>query len=273
MRFAYPSDILGAGVTVTSSTSVDADYPLTNLHDGKPTEVTRWTTNAQTRIVWDFGSARTLEGLMVVMHTLAAGAIVKAQAHTANVWTSPAFSQEITVGAWPDHLPPNLDADFRGTLLATTGYRYVSLLLPAATPNHALGEVLWVAEWQEVTIGGVSDRRLPRSDVRRVNVNSTAYGVTHVVERLVRQRRVRPLFQASDAADVDKLRRLAREAGGNLGFPVVIRLLGVSSLETIESLYVQFSPDAIGELEESFYFWHVQDIALDLLEVQRGLPL
>lgn len=94
MRFA--STYIGrGGDPVPTSANVDPDYPLTNLHDGTPTEVTRWTTNAATRIVWDAGGSPvfTLEGFLIVMHTWIAGSTVKLQANDTNVWTSPAFEQ------------------------------------------------------------------------------------------------------------------------------------------------------------------------------------
>ena len=118
MRFCFPSQLVGATATITSSTAVDADYPLTNLHDGLPTEPTRWTTGASTRIVWDLGAGSpvpTVEGLLVVMHTLPAGATLTVQANGADAWGAPSFSQVVTVPAWGPEpllaLPPNLLVD------------------------------------------------------------------------------------------------------------------------------------------------------------------
>jgi hypothetical protein len=273
MRAARPSTLLGADATITTDGTIDADYPLTNLHDGLPTEITRWTNTTQTRIVWDFGTVKTIEGFLLVMHTVAAAAVVKVQANSSNVWGAPAFSEDLTVGDWSGGLPPNISADLRGTLLATTGYRYASVLLPAGASAHAIGEVIWVPAWDEITIGGVSNRAIERVGIRRVSVNETSYGVQHVVERGVRQRRVRPPMEASDAADRARLMALVDDAGGNLGFPALIDVLSPTGEQTIEALYARFHPEFINQVNESFAFWDAQNLQLDLLEIQRGLPL
>jgi len=279
MRWGLPSALVGANATVTSSTAVDADYPLTNLHDGLPTEVTRWSTAAQTRIVWDFGAGsppQTLEGLLVVMHTFVAGASLTIQANAANAWGAPSFSQALVVPTWPTGgLPPNLIADLRATTLATIGYRFVSLLIPdAGSPgtDHAIGEICLVSAWTEPSVSCAWPVR--RADVRRINVNSTSYGVEHIVDRGVRQRRLWPRFASLSDADRQLLLDLLREAGADLGWPLVLDTHETTDFHSsAEALYVRFHPETAASFGEELGFYAQTDAQLDLLEVQRGIAL
>lgn len=278
MRWGLPSDLVGAAATLTSSTAVDADYPLAHLHDGLPTEITRWSTSAQTRLVWDFGAgspAQTIEGLLVVMHTLLEGASLTIQANAANAWGAPPFSTTLTVPAWVGGLPPNLLADLRATTLGTTGYRYVSLLLPdAGSPgaNHAIGEVCWVSQWTAPSVSCAWPVR--RSDVRRINVNATSYGVEHIVDRGVRQRRLWPRFAAISDADRALVLDLLREAGASLSWPLVLDTHETTDFHaSAEALLVRVHPEAAASVGEELGFYAQTDLQLDLLEVQRGLPL
>ena len=268
MLYGDPAALLGADATITSDGALDAQYPLTNLHDGLPTEVTRWTTNVETRTTWDHGAPVTIEGLMIVLHTFAAGATLKIQANPTDAWGAPAFSQDVVVPAWSDHLPPNITVDLRGTLLATTGYRWTSLLKPAQANNHGIGELLWIPEWIALDHRCVWPVR--RADVRRISVNSTSHGVDHVIDRRVRQERVRPRFPYLAAADRARMLSLLRSAGADLGWPVV---LNPDEVTSAENHYVRFHPDSVKELEETLAFIDRSEVQLDLLEIQRGRPL
>lgn len=265
MLFALPNHLI-TDVVPTSSTSVDADYPLANLHDGLPTEVTRWETNAATRLVWDFTTPRTIEGLVIVMHSfLAAAGTLTLQANATDVWTSPSYSQALTVPAWPDTLPANIAIDTRTHTINTLGYRYMSLLIPAQTLEHGLGEILIVDAWTALERPPVWP--VKRGDVRRISRNMTAYGVEHVVERGVRQRRLQLTLATATDTDRDALLTLARQAGGSEGFPIVYE----TAVATSEVHYVRFAPASIDEFTESLDFIDQSSLTLDLIEIQRGL--
>ena len=277
MRWCLPSELI-IGVDPSSSTPVDAQYPLSNLHDGSPTEVTRWTTGAATRLVWDWGATSpptTAEGLLVVMHTLAEGRTLKVQANATNTWGAPSYSHDLVVPAWSGFLPPNLLLDLRATTVATLGYRYVSLLLPdTGSPGvpHALGEVCWVSRWTEPSVSCGWPVR--RGEIRKVSVNATSYGVEHVIDRSVRQRRLWPRFSALSDADRQLVLDLMREAGADRAFPIVLDVDPVSDFAaSAEALLVRFHPESVADFNEELGFFAQTDLALDLVEVQRGLPL
>ena len=272
MRYALPSDLLGAAATVTASGgSVDADYPLTNLADQRPTEVCRFTTATAVRIIWDFGAFVALDGFLLVMHNIPAATEIELAGNTINSWFAPAVTHTVTVLPWENGLPVNIAADLSATDFAAIGYRYVSVLIPAQAADHALGTALWVAEWQALDRPAIGTVRL--SDVRRPSINATAYGVTHVVERHVRQRRLKLEFIPSDD-DRTRLRELHRDAAGvESAWPIVLHNNTAGTTESEPVYFVTIHPSTAEEQAEAWLEPGVAEVTLDLLELQRGLAL
>jgi hypothetical protein len=272
MRYALPSDLLGAAATVSATGgTVDADYPLTNLADQRPTEPCRFTTATEVRIVWDWGSATPLEGFLAVMHNIPAGTVVTLAGNTTNSWGAPAVTKAITVLPWENGLPVNIAADLSATAFLSTGYRYTSLLLPAQADDHAIGTALWVAEWQDLDRSAIGTVRL--SDLRRPSINTTAYGVIHVVERHVRQRRLRLDFIPTDA-DRTRIRELLRDAEGvESAWPLVLHNNTVDATEDEPVYFVTINPSSAEEQEEAWLEPGVAEVTLDVVELQRGLAL
>jgi hypothetical protein len=272
MIFATPSDLLGADAVLNVEGGlVDADYPLTNLADQRPTEVCRFTTAVALRIVWDFGTATPVEGLFVAMHNIPAGTVVTLCGNTTNSWFTPAVTHTVTVLPWEQGLPVNIAADLRGTAFVTTGYRYVSMHVPAQAANQAFGTALWVAEWQTLDRPCVGEATL--ADVRRVTVNTTSYGVTHIVDKNVRQRRLRLSFKPTDN-DLDAIRALLRDSeGAALAWPIVVHSHTTGAIEAEPVYFVTIDPRSAEELEETWVELNLGARDLDVLELQRGLAL
>ena len=272
MKFCYPINRYVTGVAPSSSQTVSTDYPLANLEDGLPTEITRWTTAAETRLVWNWGNASPVEGLMVVMHNFSPGSVLKVQAHTADSWTSPTYSLDVTVPTAHegDALCRNIMVDLTGTAMDGTGFQYVSLLIPVmGSIVPAIGELVWVQKWTVVTSPSWPMRR---SDIRRVTINSTSYGVDHIVDRHVRQRRLWPRFPLVSNTVRNAWFALIREAGGDTEWPLMLEAYETTD-NAVEGLYVRFHPDFANDFQESFAFANSTDLELDLLEVQRGIRL
>lgn len=272
MIYARPSDLLGADATVTAiGGTVDADYPLTNLADQRPTEVCRFTTAIDTRIVWDWGTATPLEGLILVMHNVPAGVSLVAAGNPTNTWGAAAVTHAVTVLPWEQGLPVNVAFDLRETAFQTTGYRYTSLLIPAQAEDHALGTALWVAEWRTLDRPCVGEATL--ADVRRITVNTTSYGVTHIVDKNVRQRRLRLSFKPTDD-DLDAIRALLRDsAGAAYAWPIVVHSNTTDAIEDEPVYFVTIDPRNAEELEETWVELNLGARDLDVLELQRGLAL
>ena len=284
MRWCLPSNRLTWAEASYTTSACDPQYPFENLYEERPTEVTRFSTAGPIRLAWDWTGTSDYvapcEGVLIVMHTFPAGTVVKVQGNDTDDWVSPAFSQDIVVPAWPDLLAPNLVADLRGTSMVDPGYRWHSLLLPAhpsfggspAPANHALGTVYWVQQWTQPSVSCGWPVR--RGELRKVNVNSTSYGVDHVIDRIVRQRRLFPSFTALSDADRQLVLNLMREAGGDRAFPIVLDVDEVNDFAaSAEALLVRFHPEAAATFNENLSFFAQTDLALDLVEVQRGLPL
>lgn len=269
MIYCKPSDLVTAFTPTLTGATVDTNYPLTNCHDGNPIEVVRMTTTTAARLIWDLGSATTIDAWVLVMHNLAAAGVVTLQANTADSWGAPAVSTTVTVPTWPDTLPRNLSKDLRATGFATVGYRYISMLLPTQAAAQAFGEVLWINTLRQ------TDRkciwRPVRGDRRRIDVNATIYGVEHIVERGVRQRQIAAEFPIGSDADRAALLALHRDARGMYkSWPIV---LDPDEVATDEWLYGTFTKDTAELFEQEETFLNVNALTLKFIERQRGLPL
>jgi len=86
IRFMY--DNLFDAATVTAS-SVDAEFPLTNLKHPWRTRAARTTGNASEWWKWDLGSARDIWATMFEYHNFPAAATVALYAHASDLGTSP----------------------------------------------------------------------------------------------------------------------------------------------------------------------------------------
>ena len=107
-----------------------------------------------------------------------------------------------------------------------------------------------------------------------MSVNSTAYGVEHVIDRHVRQRRLWTRLIAISDADRALWLQLAREAGADVAFPLVLDVDETTDFAaSAEGLYVRFHPEAVANLQEDLIVFGATDLQLDFVEVQRGLPL
>lgn len=83
--------------TITASTE-NASFPLSNLKDPRRTKTYRSTTNADT-VVFDLGSAQTIEAVFVMAHSLNGFnvATITAQFNSTNTWGAPAVTKTLTI--------------------------------------------------------------------------------------------------------------------------------------------------------------------------------
>lgn len=113
-----------------SATSENASFPLSNLNDSRRTKVFRSNSNTDS-ITFDFGSNRPIDSFVIVDHITNGFKLssITLQLNGTNVWTSPAFSQVVT-----------LDNKFGiGKINFTEGnYRFARLVL---TSTHGFCEV------------------------------------------------------------------------------------------------------------------------------------
>lgn len=265
MRFAYPDDVLGAAATLSSSIDPSDDFPLSQMHDGVPTEVARWDDGSSVRVIWSWGGATSVQGVVLTSHNVEAGEDIVIAGHTSNAWGAPAYSTTVVAPARdPHNKPKTIAVDLSGTLMDTTGYAWMSILLPAQSAAHVLGEVSWIRDWQDTD--GNQRWNFRRADVRRPVVNETSWGVRHVVDPSAWRRRLVMEMIASDD-DRDKLMTLYRQAGTHRPWPLIVTPTSIIS----ESLFGTFSPYDQVELEEEFQYLDFHVINFTFLELERGI--
>lgn len=264
MRFAYPDDLRGEDATLSSTVAPMTDYPLSAMHDGVPTEVAQWEDGSTVRVVWDFGGALSLQGVVITGHALEEGVTLQVAGNGADAWGAPAYSTNVIAPAREGiNRPKTLAVDLSGTLMDTTGYRYASLNLPAQTAAHVLGEVQWVTTWQDTE--GNQRWNFIRGDVRNVRVNETSYGVRHVVEPATwRRRLVMDMILNDD--DRDLIMALFRQAGTKRPWPLVLTPTSIID----EALFGTFDPN-MAELQETQEFLNFHVITFTYLELERGI--
>lgn len=264
-RYARFADLVGAGATITAAAgTIDATYGLGFLHDRNPARPCKFTTGAAARLVWDFGAAQRIDAIVLPAHNLAAGAAVKFQGNASDAWGSPTVDAAITIPALPaDGVPVSC---WRNLTTATgytaSGFRYWSLSIPAQAVAPALGEVVLVSNLRRWTRG--PRWGAVRTDVRRVNVGETEYGVRHVYDLGVRERRIDLAWLTTDAG-VEDVRSVVAGARGPL-YPWVL----VLDESANEALYV--TADA-AELADTWAGPGLHDLKLTAREVARGLAL
>jgi len=150
LLYTHPEDNIAGRVVPTLTTgTVASGYQIAYLYDSDPSNPFK-TVGTTFRLVWDFGVATLVKGVALIHHNFVAGLSgVFFQMHTANVWTSPAFSHVLVPPAYLlDQFPVNVFGDFR-TLLPT--YRYASLAVTVANVvSCSIGEFLILSELRSI---------------------------------------------------------------------------------------------------------------------------
>ena len=120
--YGKPTDNVASEATITAqSGTVDTEYPLANLVDENPAKPAKLTTTTG-RIMFDFGSAQTIQLIALIHTNLDAGLTVKIQANATDSWGSPSVDLAITIPTVPaDSYPLNLWLDLSGS---TYSYHY-----------------------------------------------------------------------------------------------------------------------------------------------------
>lgn len=183
--YNLPTDNLaGTGSPTLATGTADSAYPLTSAYDLRPDKPFKGSAVGPHRIVWDWGSARTL-GIVALFNVLLDTALaVRFQMHTASSWGTPDVDVAVTIPAVrADGRRPNVWAD----LSAQPAKRYASLYIPANSVAPSVGEIWIGGSLREIRIRpGVDD---PES--RPAIDHATELGVQTVYDYGVTLRAVR----------------------------------------------------------------------------------
>lgn len=259
--YGRPSDNVAGNATISVQTgTADTDYPMTNLVDGNPAKPGKLTTTTG-RIVFDFGSAQTLQ-LVALIHTnLDAGLTVKIQANATDAWGSPSLDTAITIPTLPlDDYPLNPWLDLSGSVHT---YRYWAIHVSGTNTNPvAIGEV-----WMQATKRELSPNLLwgyAEAEARPTVEHRTTYGVSTVYPLGPRLRTVvgRVKATVAGAADLLALERDAKHRANPFLF--------ILHPDQNDALYVRW---AGGSFAQRYEFTSIRPIDVAFEETSRGLRL
>lgn len=259
--YGRPSDDVAANASVTVETGTeDTDYPVSNLTTTNPAKPGKLTTSSG-RIVFDFGSAQTIQ-LVALIHTnLDAGLTVKIQANATNSWATPSLDTAITIPTVPqDSYPLNPWLDLSGSVQS---YRYWAVYVSGTNSAAvAIGKVCLQATKRELSPnllwGYIEAEERPAVEHR------TTYGVSTVYTLGPRLRRVIGRVKATTAGATDLL--ALERAAGHRGSP----FLFILHPDQNDALYVRWATPMFAQQYE---FTSIRPIDVAFEEVSRGLRL
>jgi hypothetical protein len=160
--YSHPGDDVVDNAALVTPSSQVVEYPVENLWDGNPAKPWK-STQTSPNIVWDFGSAQTLDLVAIVHHNLDAGLNVRIQGNATDSWGSPTLDQAITIPAYdPDPVlpwPVNPFKDLTG--IGSRSFRFWRLAVVGANSvNVQLGEFKMLVPKRELVhnvLWGVED--------------------------------------------------------------------------------------------------------------------
>ena len=96
-RLKYITNNLIQAITPTISTfAADSDYPVANLTNWRVSKRAGFDTAKSGELVFDLGSAQTVDACILFNHNLTSGATVKIQGNATDSWGAPSVDETIT---------------------------------------------------------------------------------------------------------------------------------------------------------------------------------
>jgi hypothetical protein len=265
-----PSNIVTSLATITlplGTLSLNPDYQLPSLYDGNPAKPCLIVGPAE--ILFDWGSARRIDGFSLPHHNLAAGSEVNVELNATNSWGSPTISVPLVIGPiYRDGHRASPWLDLRDAAGYTpTGFRYGRVDIPQGV-TIKLGEVLWLSILDDFSrwpmFGG-------QRGVRRrfLEALETEYGVVRVHRRKIRQRTFSYPIKLTDV-DVNLLNELGDDTGGYARAFFIVR---DSKVKNDGGLYARLTRDTAEQLNVEEEWDGSNPFTISVIEVSRSLPL
>lgn len=198
--YARPSDNVIANAIATPSTEATG-YDVAKLMDGNPAKP--WKATATTaNVVFDFGSAQSLDLAALIHHNLTAGLNVRLQGNATDSWGTPTLDQAFTISTYDqDGFPINPWLDLTG--IGSRSFRYWRVVVVGTnSANVAVGE-LWLVATKRTLTKGVAPGFKERAD-RQLIEHVTDYGVRTIYDLGSKIRSFEGLL-ATTAADLATL--------------------------------------------------------------------
>lgn len=259
--YARPSDnVIANATTVTPSTEATG-YEVENLWDGNPAKP--WKATATTaNIVFDFGSAQSLDWAALIHHNLTAGLEVRLQGNAADSWGAPTLNQTFTIPAYDqDGFPVNPWLDLSS--IGSRSFRYWRFVVVGTNAaNVAVGE-MWLVATKRALVKGVRvgynySRRRPLIE------HVTDYGVSTIYDLGAKLRKWTGEIETT-AADLLTLKAWWDACHGR-----ALGTLLVPDASANEVALVRWTEDPLN-FEQHFSRHNVVAVAWE--EISRGLVL
>lgn len=167
---------------VITPSSVDAQYPASNLVDDRRTKTFRSTSN-DTSIVLDFGTARAMDCLLMVDSGISSFGFITAtiELNTSNTWVTPAYTQSVTIDsdngfAYAEFSSKQTYRYARLVLTNTAGYCEVSKFFIGEAVD--LGDIgfNYPVKFNKGTNATVQKNRLGQRFIDEINSQKTLSG-------------------------------------------------------------------------------------------------
>jgi len=152
MKAFYANNVTATATTITPY-SENPTYPCsTALKDSRLSRYYRSIGVSSENIVFDFGAATSCTDIIILGHNFTAGATITIQANATNVWTSPSYSQVLTVAD-----------DIAYTFAAAQNYRYWRLTIADASNPDTYIQIAYVFIGNSIAFPAMSpDQKVPR---------------------------------------------------------------------------------------------------------------
>lgn len=258
--FDTPGD-KGTGTWAQTGGAVNANYPLTNIDDGKPWNPVIFTANPS-RIYIDHGSAVTVDLVSFIHCNFPAGYALHVQRGAA-VGVAAIDVAVTCPGATADSVPANPWVDLTVASGYGTPYRYTWLECPATATLLSLGLVRLTTTKRQVVRnigwGAKASEILPM--IERVTDAGTQIGYS----RGTRARRIAGAVRNTDASYAT-LQAAYRACLGRAR-----PFLFILDPTVNEAMWVKWGQTAQWTFDRTFTTLGVNDVPIDLEEVGRGL--
>ena len=274
-RYCLPSDLVTGTATITAplgTVSTDPHYGLASLHDDNPAKPCKFTDAPAiaSAILFDFGAAQRLDGILIPSHNFDTSLAVRFQGHTSSDFTTPSLNALMTIAAGDKDghsKRPWLNLTSKAGY-TVAGYQYWRLYISANSVAPQLGEVCLVKQWRTWENGIRFDDALT---IERVFPEplETPMGVELAYRMDAKRTRIRGVV-VSDSADYAALKDLIDDAGGCYGaFALILDDVVVSD----GGCLVGCSKEMVKAFEATWLASTVQQLPVEFVEKSRGLPL
>ena len=179
--------------TATAS-NANALFPVSNLKDPRRSKVVRTTTASDT-IVFDFGSAKTINSIVIAPTMTGFGVSgITLELNSTNTWTSPAVSQVVML---------NTTHGFGYKEFSNQSYRYARLVLTSSLSYCEISKV-FIGQSISFSNGMGIDLGWNYQDKELANIKENRYG-QKFIDTILRQKQISFSLKSMNKDELDQV--------------------------------------------------------------------